>query len=306
MDFSGTKVYKPTAGTDCATKDIGGATFQGVLLADASGNVIGSATHPVRTDPTGTTAQPVSATALPLPTGAATSAKQDSQISALGATTDAKVQSDTGGSLIGFLRGLVSWFADLVGTVQQTPSQTKALRVQIGPGDVISSIPVVQDYPHHQVHEGESFIFCDLQTGGLNAAATHDVRVSVGALTATTRTPHIGLEFIADGAAEIVLYEGTTWTANGTAQAAYNRNRNIADDTGTLFVNGGTALTVNAIGTPIWTGMTTGTKSTAGGVDRGGYEIVLKTSTEYCVRVTSRTAGLKFLTRLEYYKDLGV
>lgn len=33
-------------------------------------NVIGTSAHPVRTDPTGTTTQPVSATSLPLPTGA--------------------------------------------------------------------------------------------------------------------------------------------------------------------------------------------------------------------------------------------
>lgn len=38
---------------------------------------IGDSTNPVRTDPTGTTTQPVSASSLPLPSGAATSAKQD-------------------------------------------------------------------------------------------------------------------------------------------------------------------------------------------------------------------------------------
>lgn len=38
---------------------------------------IGDSTNPVRTDPTGTTTQPVSAASLPLPSGAATSAKQD-------------------------------------------------------------------------------------------------------------------------------------------------------------------------------------------------------------------------------------
>lgn len=51
------------------------ATLLGVK--DGSGNLqpVGSA-NPVRTDPTGTTVQPVSATSLPLPTGAATAAKQ--------------------------------------------------------------------------------------------------------------------------------------------------------------------------------------------------------------------------------------
>ena len=39
-------------------------------------NVLGTAAHPVRIDPTGTTTRPVSAASLPLPTGAATAANQ--------------------------------------------------------------------------------------------------------------------------------------------------------------------------------------------------------------------------------------
>jgi len=46
------------------------------ILHNTSGTEIATVANPVRVDPTGTTTQPVSATALPLPTGAATSAKQ--------------------------------------------------------------------------------------------------------------------------------------------------------------------------------------------------------------------------------------
>jgi len=46
------------------------------ILHNTSGTEIATASNPVRVDPTGTTTQPVSATALPLPTGASTSAKQ--------------------------------------------------------------------------------------------------------------------------------------------------------------------------------------------------------------------------------------
>lgn len=45
-------------------------------LRDNAGTEIGTAGAPVRTDPTGTTIQPVSAASLPLPTGAATAASQ--------------------------------------------------------------------------------------------------------------------------------------------------------------------------------------------------------------------------------------
>jgi hypothetical protein len=47
-----------------------------VNLRNASGTEIGTAANAIRTDPIGTTTQPVSAASLPLPTGAATSANQ--------------------------------------------------------------------------------------------------------------------------------------------------------------------------------------------------------------------------------------
>lgn len=51
-------------------------------------NVRGTASNPDRVDPTGTTVQPVSATALPLPTGAATAAKQPALGTAGSASAD--------------------------------------------------------------------------------------------------------------------------------------------------------------------------------------------------------------------------
>ncbi len=51
---------------------------------NSSGVEMGTSGSPVRIDPTGTTTQPVSAASLPLPTGAATSANQTSEITDLG------------------------------------------------------------------------------------------------------------------------------------------------------------------------------------------------------------------------------
>ena len=60
--------------TDTATDDV---VLFGVALPKAGGAVAGgTSTDPLRTDPTGTTTQPVSAASLPLPTGAATAALQ--------------------------------------------------------------------------------------------------------------------------------------------------------------------------------------------------------------------------------------
>lgn len=52
-------------------------------LRNAAGTEIGTSSNPVRVDPTGTTTQPVSAASLPLPTGAATSANQSTEITSL-------------------------------------------------------------------------------------------------------------------------------------------------------------------------------------------------------------------------------
>lgn len=56
--------------------ELSAADGDNVYLANSGGTEIGTAGSPLRVDPTGTTTQPVSATALPLPTGAATAAAQ--------------------------------------------------------------------------------------------------------------------------------------------------------------------------------------------------------------------------------------
>lgn len=52
-------------------------------LRNNAGTEVGTSGAPLRTDPTGTTTQPVSAASLPLPAGAATSVKQDTLIANL-------------------------------------------------------------------------------------------------------------------------------------------------------------------------------------------------------------------------------
>jgi hypothetical protein len=81
----GTVTVRPSDGTNSVTTmfdaDSGAGTqyVQGVSLRkSASGGSVeaGTASDPLRFDPTGTTTQPISASSLPLPSGAATSAKQ--------------------------------------------------------------------------------------------------------------------------------------------------------------------------------------------------------------------------------------
>lgn len=191
-----------------------------------------------------------------------------------------------------------------VGPRVQTPSGN-VLQVQIGPGDIISYLPVVIEYDHHQIHEGEVWQWFNY--GALNAG-TRDVRISVPTLTATTRTPHFIPEVVSDNTTALVyLYEGTTWTSGGTDDSAkiYNRNRNVGGSPNTkIYISGGTALTPNALGTLIFQAYLFAGKAT-NNVERAAAEWDLASNTEYLLRVTTTGNG-NTLIRIHFYEDLGV
>lgn len=75
------------------TADINGNMF--INLRNSSGNETGISGTPLRVDPTGTTTQPISATSLPLPTGASTAANQATEIASL-ASIDAGIPAALG------------------------------------------------------------------------------------------------------------------------------------------------------------------------------------------------------------------
>ena len=176
------------------------------------------------------------------------------------------------------------------------------LHVAIGPYDPISRIPVVIDYAHHQVHEGETYVVGQIVSGLANNDSK-DYRITSGSVTPTIRTPHFIHEVIGDGAAEVYLYEGGTVTG-GTAMPAINRNRNSGNvPTTTIYEN----PTVTALGSVLWPGMLTGSKNSVGSGDRSLDEFDFKPNATYHLRVTSKAAtGLKFCVRMTWYEDLGV
>jgi hypothetical protein len=208
-----------------------------------------------------------------------------------GTTIEAVSQLD------GSLRQVVK-LGDLAQRVQ-TPTGD-ALQVQIGPGDVISNIPVVIMYEHHQLHEGETW-----QAGygpaGILAAAVVDHLVKVANVTATTRTPHIVFEVDSTSEVWIQIYETPTTTANGTPVTCFNRNRNTAGSpTTTIFIT----PTVTAAGTLI-TSAIVGSGEKAGGAGRDANEWDLKSNTNYLVRITGKTPG-NICMRFQFYEDMGV
>jgi len=107
--------YDTGAGTDTVP-------MFGVALPASGGAVAGgTSTNPVRTDPTGTTTQPVSAASLPLPTGASTEATLATRLteadfdSKAGALTETAPATDTASSgLNGRLQRLAQRLTSLI------------------------------------------------------------------------------------------------------------------------------------------------------------------------------------------------
>lgn len=92
---TGEKLKGTIAGTVNNAAD---GNVQHVRLDDGDGAYLGESATPLRVDPTGSTTQPVSASALPLPTGASTLAEQQSQTTHLatlaGAVSGSEAQVD--------------------------------------------------------------------------------------------------------------------------------------------------------------------------------------------------------------------
>lgn len=232
---------------------------------------------------------------LPLPAGAATASAQTD------GTQKSKVV-DSGGDVAEVVAptnaAAVSAWAD------------KGLRVLIGPTDVISNLPVVVDYDHHQLHEGETFRWSYANLVGLNSGSAEYFVFTVPNITipagnsAVGLCPHFRFEFVADSYSQVLLYEGPTVTAaTGSARTPVSMERNGTYTPKLTILE---LPTVTVDGTMLWQGVIFTSKTSAGGTTSSANEFVLKNNTKYAVKVASLTNGLKYLVRFVWYEDLGV
>lgn len=177
----------------------------------------------------------------------------------------------------------------------------KGVRVFIGPTDPISDIPITLDLAHHQLHEGESHQIT-IAPAALAINTSIDLRLVVGNLAPTTRTPHLTIEADATTEAWLYLYETPTTTVDGTPQTAYNRNRNSATVPNMQAYLG---PTVTAVGT-LLSAWIIGSGTRGGGATRDALEWDLKANTVYLVRLTAKAASCNAALRCQWYEDLGV
>lgn len=187
----------------------------------------------------------------------------------------------------------------------------KGVRVLIGPTDPISNLPVFVDYDHHQLHEGEIFRWSVLGLNGLNANSNKDLLLVVPNISTTTArpsriytSPHLRFEVVTDGAASIYLYEGATVSSSGTVSTPVAMERNGTYTSGLIPYEGPTVISTGTA--TLFQGLLGGSKNSAGTTENSSIEFVLRNNTKYLMRLTSATAGLKYVIRLLWYEDLGI
>jgi len=189
-----------------------------VLRKSASGGSVeaGTATDPLRVDVTGTTTQPISASALPLPTGAATSAKQPS----LGT-------AGTPSSNVITVQGIASMTALKVDGSGVTQPVSGTVTANAGTGTFAVSVATV---PSHDVTNAGTF--------AVQAAVADGADVTLGAKadaksTATDTTPISVMSVLKQISASVQAPPSQAVTGTVTANAGTNLNTSaLALETG--------------------------------------------------------------------------
>ena len=156
------------------------------------------------------------------------------------------------------------------------------------------------DVNHQRNHDGRAFYAYKTYPDSAKLAA--DASISIVMASPSGVYPHVTIDGLCLGDAELFIYEGTA-TTGGTSFTPINRNRNYADSNPSqvaMVIN----PTVTSLGTELDTQIIaggSGRKSTGGAA--GSLEFVLKPLTNYMFRLTNvnGTAHAAHL-QLEWYE----
>jgi hypothetical protein len=193
-------------------------------------------------------------------------------------------------------------------TVQRESENTKSRLVTLthknNAGDQViagADAPViVVDVNHQRNHDGRAFYAYKIAPDSAPLAANASIDIVLASPSGVF--PHVTIEGICLGDAELYIYEGTS-TTGGTSFTPINRNRNYSVSNPSqvaMVIN----PTVTSVGTELDVQLIPGGagKKSAGG-SAGSLEYVLKPLTNYLFRLTNvnGTAHAAYLT-LEWYE----
>jgi hypothetical protein len=162
--------------------------------------------------------------------------------------------------------------------------------------DRVGRAIITTDALHAHTHDGSSYFYTHIFTGVANDAAGE-----ILLQTTSSHAPHMRVIAVAGGAAELELFEGTTFSAAGTSGTPRNRNRFKADS---AFLTATHTPTVTDAGTSIFIEEIPGGK---GGNSLGGSgtldEVVFKTSENYLLRTTNRSGVAQDLSFVLFWYE---
>ncbi len=174
----------------------------------------------------------------------------------------------------------------------------KAMNVQIGPGDLLSNVPVVIEVEHHQVHEGETYKALNKQ----NTLGTNTVKYAIitGKSDDLAKTPHMKFSlYVYDGIIEVILYKSATYSG-GTPLVINNRNLN-SSNVPLASIKVGVTSTDGSIIDDLFYGSTK-----SGSEQRGATEWVLAPESVYRVDLIGLVSGTKSIIHFDWYEDTGI
>lgn len=183
----------------------------------------------------------------------------------------------------------------IFGKINDTNDQDRQLRADSS----TESLQVI-DYPHHEIHSGNSYFL----TYGATVGDGANLEIRIGTPN-TTKWAHMELNVEATGQTDIDLYEDTTVTHSSDVILTKNRNRNSSNTSGLTICHtptgsgDGTILAMEIFGLDTGTGAT---RRLSGGEAGGRAELILKQNSAYLLRVTSATAGNRVMVILSWYE----
>lgn len=141
---------------------------------------------------------------------------------------------------------------------------------------------IMVDVNHQRNHDGRAWVAWRLYPASakLAAAASCDIVLAAG----PNIRPHITIDALLMGDAELYIYEGATSTG-GTAFTPINRNRNYTTSSNVAMVINPTVTSTGTLIDAQFLPGGVGKKS--GGGDAQSLELVLKPLTNYLVRMTN-------------------
>lgn len=151
--------------------------------------------------------------------------------------------------------------------------------------------------PHHMIHEGKSFIVSEWFDNVADLGIA-DLRILAGA----NKALHASISVAAEGKGKLAIFEGNTYTDNGTPATIFDKNRTTANTSDALAYH---TATVNAQGPKIYESFIPGgTKQRAiGSVRTNGEEWIFKKSTDYRVRFANHGgADMDIGIEIEFYE----